>query len=712
MLEKDKATLHDFNEAIRHEWLETNGLGGWASSSVIGCNVRRYHGLLVAAIVPPAQRMALVSKLEETIIVNNQQFELGVNNYGGVVHPNGNQYQTSFTKDLFPQFTYEVAGIKIKKTIAMVHGENTTLVIYDVVKADQPFVLELLPLFSVRGYHSLMRSNDAVHREANFSDHIFKTKLYEGTPDIFIKIPGSNYHHSPNWYFHFNYGIEKYRGLDFVEDLFTQGTFSVSLKEGDSLGIIVSTDDPTGKNAHELLINEESRKRDLLKDQPDDETLQQLLLAADQFIVKRTAPSNSPEGGELTPQSSLVENSINKSNSLTTEDSEMVASPTGGGREGATIIAGYHWFTDWGRDTMISLPGLCLSTGRYNDAKKILSEFAKTVSRGMLPNRFQDNGEPPEYNNVDGTLWYFVAIYKYLQAANDKEFVLGELLPVLKEIIDWHLKGTRYNIHVTEDGLLFSGEQGVQLTWMDSKIGDWVVTPRTGKAVEINALWYNALCIYALLLELNSNNDEAIQIRQRATLAKQSFNDQFWNSDKGYLYDVVNGNEKDDSLRPNQLFAISLPFALLENEKATSIVKVVTEKLYTPLGLRSLSADDPSYTACYEGDSFKRDSCYHQGTVWSWLLGTYVDALIKIGADRSLVKNVVENFAYHLNEGCIGSVSEIFDADAPHSPKGCTAQAWSVAEILRVIIEYGLVTDQGEIKLKTPKKKMVKDNFA
>src|SRR5204862_1971455 len=284
-LQKDKTSLRDFKEAIRHEWLETNGLGGWASSSIIGCNARSYHGLLVAAVGPPAERMALVSKLEETIIVNNQQFELGVNNYGGVIHPDGNQHQVSFTKDLFPQFIYEVGGVELKKTIAMVHGENTTLIIYDIIKAGHPFTLELLPLFSVRGYHSLIRANDAVLREADFSDHIFKTKVYNGTPDIFIKIPGSRYEHHPNWWFHFNYDREKERGLDFVEDLFTHGDFSVELKEGDSLGIIISTDDPATKNAHELLAKESLRRQLLLNDHPEDETLEQLLLAADQFIV-------------------------------------------------------------------------------------------------------------------------------------------------------------------------------------------------------------------------------------------------------------------------------------------------------------------------------------------------------------------------------------------------------------------------------------------
>ena len=581
-----------------------------------------------------------------------QQFELGVNNYGGVIHPNGNQHQLSFTKDLFPQFTYEVAGIQLTKTIGMVHGENTTFIIYDVIKADQPFTFELLPLFTVRGYHGLMRANDAVRREANFSNDVFKTRLYDGTPDIFIKIPGGDYRHNPSWYFHFNYDIEKYRGLDFVEDLFTPGNFSISLKQGDSLGILISTDDPVEKDVHELFRKEENRKKELLKEQPGDETLRQLVLAADQFIVRR-------------------------------------------GEDLRTVIAGYHWFTDWGRDTMISLPGLCLSTGRYSDAKKILAAFAKTVSQGMLPNRFQDYGEPPEYNNVDGTLWYFIAIYRYLQATGDKEFVLNELLPVLQEIIEWHFKGTRYNIHVTDDGLLYSGERGVQLTWMDSKIGDWVVTPRTGKAVEINALWYNALLIYAYFLELNGNNDEAIHIREKALVTRKSFNDQFWDEAKGYLYDVVNGSEKDESLRPNQLFAISLPFELIEDERAKKVFEIVTKRLYTMVGLRSLSPGDASYTSCYEGDSFKRDSCYHQGTVWSWLLGAYVDAIMKVQpiGNKEQARVVIENFAYHLNDGCIGSVAEIFDADPPHSPKGCAAQAWGVAEILRVIIDYGLLAD-------------------
>ncbi|HEV8504854.1 MAG TPA: amylo-alpha-1,6-glucosidase [Chitinophagaceae bacterium] len=678
-LKKDKTLLRDFKQAIRHEWLETNGLGGWASSSIIGCNTRRYHGLLVAALPNRIERMALVSKLEETITVNNEQLDLGVNNYGGVIHPDGNQHQVSFAKDFFPEFVYHVGGVILKKTIAMVHGENTTLIIYNVLDAQQPFRLELVPLLSVRRYHGLIRANDAVHRDASFANDVFTAKVYDDTPEVFIKVPKAEYHHDPNWWYHFNYDMEKERGLDFVEDLFAPGEFSLTLQKGDSLGIIISTADPSEKNADELFAKEKSRRRTLIHDLPEDEVVKQLVLAADQFIIEKR---------------------IQRDEHVPNEEAERV-----------TVIAGYHWFTDWTRDTMVALPGLCLSVGRNKDAKNILSAFARSVNEGMLPNHFPDNGEPPGYNSVDGTLWYFIAVYKYLEATNDKKFVLGELLPVLKDIIEWHFKGTRHGIHVTEDGLLYAGEEGLQLTWMDAKIGDWVVTPRIGKAVEVNALWYNALSIYATLVQLNGNSDEATSMFEKAALVRKSFNEQFWNNEKGYLYDVINGDEKDDSLRPNQLFAISLPFTLIDREKSRSILKIVTAKLYTLAGLRTLSPDDPSYATCYDGNAHQRDSCYHQGTVWSWLLGPYIDALAKLGSSTSLLKNVIQNFIYHLNEACSGSVSEIFDAEFPHHPKGAVAQAWGVAEILRVINDYNLIAEEKPIP-QTETKKLAKDSLA
>jgi predicted glycogen debranching enzyme len=537
----------------------------------------------------------------------------------------------------------------------MIHGENTVVIIYEVLKAGGNFTLELLPLLSIRGYHNMMHANNAINQNALFDNDVFEIKAYEGTPHIFIKIPDGSYRPNPQWFYNFNYSVEQYRGLDFTEDLFSHGSFNVELKEGDILGIIVSTENPEERDALKL-FQKENQRRQLLIQQDTDETLQQLTLAADQFIVKR-------------------------------------------GEDLKTIIAGYHWFTDWGRDTMISLPGLTLSTGRYEDAKKIISAFAKSVSMGMLPNRFQDNGEAPEYNNVDGTLWYFIAVYKYLQVTSDKDFVLDEILPVLKDIIDWHFKGTRYNIHIDKDGLLYAGEMGQQLTWMDARIGTWVVTPRMGKPVEIQALWYNTLKIFSELLELNQQSRDATLVDISAEKAKHSFTEKFWYAEGNYLYDVIDENcNPNKELRPNQLFAISLPFTLIEGERAQAILKIVETELYTSVGLKSLPKGDVHYVAIYGGDAYHGDSSYHQGTVWSWLLGAYIDAIMSepgfmgldgLGGKEKALK-VIYDFKYHLNEGCIGSVSEIFDADPPHHPRGCIAQAWGVAEILRVIKEYEL----------------------
>jgi len=655
MLHKDKTHLQNLQEAMQNEWFETNGLGGWSGSSIIGCNTRRYHGLLVAATKPPAERTVLLSKLDETIVTADDRFELGVNDYGEVISPAGNQYLQSFTKALFPQWVYEVnarlngkagQGIRLKKTIAMIHNENTVVIIYDVIRSSKPFILELLPLMAGRFYHSLNHAGPQMHWDVQFENGLFHNKP-DGVLDVYIDVPGSSYQHIPRWFSNFNYAVEKYRGQDFTEDLFNHGIFSVSLKKGDSLGIIISTENAGGRNAHDLLAKESLRRQSLLTDQPDDATLQTLILAADQFIVKR-------------------------------------------GEDLKTVIAGYHWFTDWGRDTMISLPGLCLSTGRFEDARKILSAFAGSVSQGMLPNRFRDNGEAPEYNNVDGTLWYFIAVYKYLQATNNTQFVLSEILPVLKEIIEWHFNGTRYHIHADEDGLLYSGEEGVQLTWMDAKVGNWVITPRTGKAVEIQALWYNALRIHEELLKLNKEKKEATGIAERSKKVKTGFLKQFWNDEDNCLYDVVDGAFKDKSIRPNQLFAVSLPYPVIEGKQARSVLKIVEEKLYTAVGLKSLAGDDSRYIGIYGGDAMHRDSSYHQGTVWSWLLGPYVDALMKTEGNSIKAKKVIDAFKYHLHEACMGSVSEIFDGDAPHHPRGCIAQAWGVAEVLRVLKEYEL----------------------
>ena len=370
-----------------------------------------------------------------------------------------------------------------------------------------------------------------------------------------------------------------------------------------------------------------------------------------------------------------------------------------------TVIAGYPWFSDWGRDTMIALPGVCLATGRYDDAKKILRAFARSVDAGMLPNRFPDSGEAPEYNTVDATLWFFVTAHRYLEASGDEEFVLGELLPVFEEIVAWHERGTRYGIKVDDDGLLRAGSPGAQLTWMDAKIGDWVVTPRHGKPVEIQALWYNALCILADLRKRAGSLAESASLLARAKQVKERFVEVFWNAEASCLFDVVDGDRRDASVRPNQVFALALPYPLLAKDKARSVLAVIEQKLLTPYGLRSLAPDDPAYRGRYEGDPASRDAAYHQGTVWSWLLGPYADALVKTNGavGKPKARKAIEGLTPHLLEAGLGSISEIFDGDAPHAPRGCPAQAWSVGEALRVFKDFMAPAKKRPYKVVTPK---------
>ncbi len=640
-------TLSDFETWHNLEWIETNGLGGYASSTVSGAHSRRYHGLLIASISPPVERNVVLSKLDEILVTRDGRFELSANQYPGVVHPQGYKYLQSFERNLFPVFTYQASGVKLKKTIAALQGENTTIILYEAEEATEKFTLELLPLCSFRDFHSLSHANDAMSKVYLFDNDVFQAKNYRDSAEFFIAVPNSTFTPSLLWYRNFQYSMEQYRGLDFEEDLFNHGTFTIEMQAGSRLGIIISLDNPNQRDAFVLFEAEQKRRQELIK-HVSDANIQRLVLASDQFIVKR-------------------------------------------GENLKTVIAGYHWFSDWGRDTMISLTGLCLATKRFDEAKKIIEAFAGSVSEGMLPNRFPDHGEAPEYNTVDATLWFFHAIYKYYHYTHDLDFI-KELLPVLQDIMAWHYKGTRYNIHVDADELLYAGQDGVQLTWMDAKVGDWVVTPRKGKAVEINALWYNALCI--MVYFFNEVNDlvNSQHYKLKATKVKSAFNKLFWYDQGKYLYDFVDGENKNQDLRPNQLYALSLPFPLLSKDKAASVLDVVTKKLLTPKGLRSLSPDHSNYKHIYSGNTWLRDGCYHQGIVWSFLLGAYSDALIYVKGNKAKeeVKKILEIFFKHLDEAGVGTVSEIFDADEPYTPRGCIAQAWSVAEVLRVALEYKL----------------------
>ncbi|HKC63374.1 MAG TPA: amylo-alpha-1,6-glucosidase [Pyrinomonadaceae bacterium] len=655
----------NLDAALSREWLETNGLGGFASSTIIGLNSRRYHALLVAATKPPVGRIVTLSKLEEALIIDGRRYELSANQYRGAIQPQGYKYQTGFRLDPFPVFTYEVEGVLLEKSIFMPHGENTTVIQYEfkaqssTSKADvdehafiphaAALILALRPLVAFRDYHSLTHENGAINSRLEVEAGRITIQPYADLPALNFAHNAGELDTASFWYRNFEYREERERGFDFTEDLFSPFALNFDLSGRTRLSIIASTEQqqPDASRADDYRQAEIERRQEIIKLAPntDDEFTSALVAAADQFIVARS--------------------------------------------EKKTVIAGYHWFSDWGRDTMIALPGLTLTTGRPEIARSILSEFARYVDRGMLPNRFPDAGEQPEYNTVDATLWFFEAVRAYLEQTGDEEFVRQEIYNVLVDIIYWHVKGTRYNIHADQQGLLYSGEEGVQLTWMDAKVGDLVVTPRRGLAVEIQALWYNALSVMEALAERFHDRERQYLYALRAERARQSFNQIFWNDEAGCLYDVIDGDRRDASLRPNQIFAVSLKHSMLSEEKSRRVVEAVERDLLTPYGLRSLAPTDPQYRAHYTGDSLSRDCAYHQGTVWAWLIGPFITAYLKVNnrseESRKKALQWLQNFREHLSEAGLGQVSEIFDADEPHTPRGCIAQAWSVAEILRAM---------------------------
>ncbi|MBN8550332.1 MAG: glycogen debranching enzyme N-terminal domain-containing protein [Deltaproteobacteria bacterium] len=640
-----KSDLQNFEELQSREWIETNGLGGWASSTLSGAHTRRYHGLLVAAVKPPAGRSVLISKLDDTIVRGKKRFHLATNQYRSTLSPAGYTYLESFSHNLFPTFDYRVEDILISKTIIAMHGENTTLVLYEVLKADSEFSLHLRPLSAARPYHHL-RHADSTPWPASFSEDVLDIASYDGQPEFFIRVPEATFHPDADWFYRFQYLAERQRGYDYEEDLFSHGHFEVALRKGSKLGVIVSTAPPPQRDAFKLFQLEQERRSVLLSKAPrKDDFAATLHLAADQFIVER-------------------------------------------GLQLKTLIAGYHWFTDWGRDAMISLPGLCLTTKRFDDAKRILLAFTEKISRGMLPNNFADDNSPAGYNSVDGTLWYFVALYKYLRYTDDLSFI-EQLLPVLHDILNWHVRGTRFDIFVAPDGLLHAGNPAVQLTWMDAKVGDWVVTPRQGKAVEVNALWYNALKITEHFCGLCNQAEEAEDLAARARVVHERFNEIFWNGEQECLFDCIDGSNRDARIRPNQIFALSLPFPLMSEERALKILRMVEAKLYTPFGLRTLDPQHPNYQGQYAGTQQTRDAAYHQGTAWSWLLGPYMTAIARFEgqAGQNKLRQIVERFKPHFGEAGIGTVSEIFDGNEPFTARGSISQAWGVAELLRAYSE-------------------------
>jgi predicted glycogen debranching enzyme len=658
MLGRD--ALGSFANTSQREWLVTNGIGGFASSTVSLNNTRRYHGLLFASLRPPVERIAMVSKLEVTANYGEHSVALATNEYAdGTIAPLGYCRLESFHLDgLIPVWRWLLGDVRIEQRIWMTHGANTTYVSFERIGGSKPLSIELQPLCTYRDYHSQQRGARDF-RIGTITDGIELIAFDQAQP---LRITGDDLRFTiaPQWNWNFKHAAETERGLDDLEDLFRPAILTFGLPAGMTRTVVLSAERTAPAPAAKALAGERMRQQGIIaclgesmrggpasgESVSDDVPVERLALAADQFIVER----RDGDGKTL----------------------------------GLTVIAGYPWFCDWGRDTMIALPGLTLATGRADIARSVLQTFGHFVSRGMLPNRFADAGETPEYNTADASLWFFVAVHHYLRHTNDREF-RSWIYPILDDMLQWHIRGTRFGIQMDpEDSLLRAGEAGVQLTWMDAKVGDWIVTPRIGKPVEINALWFNAVCILRDLSAPLAAPEVTSRYAALAAEIEKNFRSRFWNASGGYLFDVIDGPEHDDaSLRPNQIFALSLPYVLIYDEAARRIVDICARELWTPVGLRSLAASDSRYVAQYQGAPLQRDGAYHQGTVWSWLLGPFATAHYRAYDDAPAALEFLRGVGAHLREACIGQVSEIMDGQAPFVPRGCIAQAWGVAEILR-----------------------------
>jgi predicted glycogen debranching enzyme len=647
------------------EWIVTNGLGGYATGTVSGALTRRYQGLLVAALPTPFGRVIMLNGLLEQLrypdgrvvpFVATAPTELG--------HElDGSKYLTGFWLEAgLPVWTYDLEGVRIEKRVHMVHLQNTTHVTYRLL-SDEPVRLELRPLVAFRLHEAPVNHPvNAPYGLQAFGDR-FEISPGEDLPHLrlFLHHEGEKaFTIQPATFSEVVHQIERNRGYECCGDLWNPGYFRLRLSPEHPGTLVASTHswETIGALTPDQAPAAEHHRRERLitaaKRIPRTGMAAELVLAADQFII-------SPAGR-----------------------AEEAARARASGDEVRTVIAGYHWFTDWGRDTMISLEGLTLCTGRQREAGYILRTFGHYVRDGLIPNMFPEGTKEGLYHTADATLWFFHAVDRYLRATEDRT-TLRQLLPKFKSIVEHHVRGTRFGIGVDPaDGLLRQGQEGYQLTWMDAKVDDWVVTPRRGKAVEINALWYNALRLMANWLREEGDPD-APALDEQADRVRESFNKRFWYHEGGYLFDVIDGEHGDDpACRPNQIFAISLDHPVLDRSQWVPVFNVVRERLLTPVGLRSLAPGHRDYKAQYYGDLRARDAAYHQGTVWAWLIGPFVDAWLKIHPeDKAGARRVLEGFDAHLNEGGVGTLSEIFDAEAPYTSRGCIAQAWSVAEVLR-----------------------------
>lgn len=642
--------LSNENRNLNNEWLVTNGIGGYASTTVSGANTRRYHGLLVAAINPPVERKVMVSKMEETLVTNDPTIELGSNFYPGVIHPQGYKTIQSFERNPLPRTVFKQLEHHIAKTVFMVYGSNTSIVEYENLGTSKSKLL-LTPMFLYRDYHSLYHEDESFCHYFDLRNNTLKIYACDHSEPVYMKYSDGEFEENSFWHKNIEYPREQERGQNFQEDTFSIGSVEVNLSPGKKVFVMFSTsEEKITENPQILKANELKRLKSLKPKNNKNQFLADLAIAADQFVVYRHSTQSY------------------------------------------SLIAGYHWFTDWGRDTMIALQGIGIALGKQEISRSILATFFKTIDQGMLPNRFSDNeNDTPEYNTIDATLWLFDTLYKYYIKFGDADFVKANFKS-LEEIIQWHFNGTRYQIQLTEEGFLSGGEGLSQLTWMDARIDDYVVTPRQGMPVEIQALWYNALQIYLFFANKFSDNPTLFQNKIQKTTEKLRKNfTLFFLNKKGYLNDVVKQNKTvDDSIRPNQIYALSLSFPVLDKEVGKHILETVDKHLFTPFGLRTLSPEHPDFRPMYEGNPWERDTAYHQGTVWPFLLSDYYRACLYVyGGLQEIfdkMKDSVDALKNHFyEEDCLYGISEIFDGKKPSHGKGTVNQAWSVSAILQLI---------------------------
>lgn len=653
---------------LRREWLLSNGLGGYASGTISGAPTRRYHGLLIAALPNPLGRVMMLNALAEHVrLPDGSRVDLG---WGEPTFSIGEPLPLeSFELEAgLPVWRFRGRGIAIERRVVLAYGHNTVLIGYRLLEGG-PVRLELRPVLQFRGHDDLV---SAVVPEA-YPLHAYGARIElappASLPSLRLHVDGEyrTFVIEPRAISALDYPIEESRGYASRGALYSPGRFRAELAPGGHVAFVASTESwevATAMSYTEALTAERERRARLLDRAPiaaRSGPAAELVLAADAFVIR-------PVGRR---------------------DDHVRARAVGD--EAWSVIAGYHWFTDWGRDTMISLEGLTLATGRFAEAGSILRMFAHHVRDGLVPNMFPEGANEGLYHTADATLWFFHAIDRYVRATGDRR-TLAQLLPVLDDIVAHHVRGTRFGIGIDPaDGLLTQGAEGYQLTWMDAKAGDWVVTPRRGKAVELNALWFNALRLLEGWHREADNPARADELATAAAFTQDAFNRRFWNPATGHLFDVVDGETGDDpACRPNQLFALSLSHPVLAPAHWADVLAVVERDLVTPVGLRSLSPGHPDYKRSYHGDLLKRDAAYHQGTVWSWLIGPYVDALIRVRPDDTeAARRALSGLVDHLGANCLGFISEVFDADAPYAPGGCVAQAWGVAELLRCLLRVG-----------------------